>query len=290
MNFQDYSPIRRKTLSEAIAQIRQHIAGLTDTPGLDAQVLMAYVCNKDRTWVLAHPEYEISAEETLRMADVLAQIYAGIPLPYVIGEWEFYQLPFKITPNVLIPRPETELLVEYALNWLRAHPESRRVAEAGTGSGCISVSIAVNLPGVHITATDISPEAVAVAEKNAEMHQVSDRVHLHVNDLLAGIPGPFDLICANLPYIPSASLRKLPVYMREPTLALDGGKDGLSVIGQLLEQASHKLAPGGLMLLEIEAGHPEEAKALAARFFPEAKIRTKLDLAGHHRLLILENV
>ena len=289
MNFRDFSPIRSKTLSAALAQIRQHIAGLTDTPGLDAQVLMAYVCKKDRTWVLAHPEYEISAEETIRMADVLAQIYAGIPLPYVIGEWEFFRLPFKITQNVLIPRPETELLVEYALSWLQAHPQYCRVAEAGTGSGCIAVSIAVNIPGVHITATDISPEALAVAEKNAALHQVSDRVHLYVNDLLAGIPGPFDLICANLPYIPSASLRKLPVYMREPTLALDGGEDGLAVIGQLLEQASQKLSPGGLMLLEIEAGHPEEAKALAARFFPEAQIRTKLDLAGHHRLLIVEN-
>ena len=290
MNYRDFSPIRSKTLSAAMAQIRQHIAGLTDTPGLDAQVLMAYVCKKDRSWVLAHPEYEISAEETLRMADVLAQIYAGIPLPYVIGEWEFYKLPFKITPSVLIPRPETELLVEYALSWLQAHPQHCRVAEAGTGSGCIAVSIAVNIPGVHITATDISPEAVGVAEQNAAMHQVSDRVHLYVNNLLAGIPGPFDLICANLPYIPSASLRKLPVYMREPTLALDGGEDGLSVIGQLLEQASQKLSPGGLMLLEIEAGHPEEAKALAARFFPKAQIRTKLDLAGHHRLLIVETV
>lgn len=289
MNFRDFSPIRSKTLSAAMAQIRQHIAGLTDTPGLDAQVLMAYICKKDRTWVLAHPEYEINAEETLRMADVLAQIYAGIPLPYVIGEWEFYQLPFKITSSVLIPRPETELLVEYALDWLRAHPQSIRVAEAGTGSGCIAISIAVNIPGVHITATDISPEAVAVAEKNAAMHQVSERVHFQVNDLLANIPGPFDLICANLPYIPSASLRKLPVYMREPTLALDGGEDGLTVIGQLLEQASQKLAFDGLALLEIESGHPEEAKALAARYFPQAKIRTRLDLAGHHRLLIIEN-
>lgn len=290
MNVQEFSPIRTKTLSAAMAQIRQHIAGLTDTPGLDAQVLMAYVCKKDRSWVLAHPEYEICPEETLRLADVLAQIYAGIPLPYVIGEWEFYRLPFKITPNVLIPRPETELLVEYAINWLQAHPQCNRVAEAGTGSGCIAVSLAVNLPGVHITATDISRQAVVVAEKNAAMHEVSERVHFQENDLLSDIPGPFDLICANLPYIPSASLRKLPVYMREPTLALDGGDDGLAVIGQLLEQASQKLSPGGLALLEIEAGHPEQAKALAAQYFPTAKICTKLDLAGHHRLLIIENV
>ncbi len=281
--------MRTKTLSTALAHIRQYIAGLTETPSLDAQVLLAYVCKKDRTWILAHPEYELSAEETLRMAEALARISAGVPLPYVIGEWEFYSLLFKITPNVLIPRPETELLVETAVRWLRNNPQRTCAAEAGTGSGCIAISIAVNVPGVQITATEISPEAVAVAEKNAVMHQVADRVHLIENDLLSGLSGPFDLICANLPYIPSAVLRQLPIYLREPTLALDGGEDGLNVIGRLLEQTAQNLASGGLALLEIEAGHPEAAKALAAQHFPHAGISTRLDLAGYHRLLIIEN-
>jgi release factor glutamine methyltransferase len=223
------------------------------------------------------------------MAEALAQIYAGVPLPYVIGEWEFYRLPFKIRPSVLIPRPETELLVETAIEWLQTNPQRIRIAEAGTGSGCIAISIAVNVPKAMITATDLSPEAVAVAGKNAAIHQVADRVHILENNLLEGLPGPFDLICANLPYIPSADLRQLPIYLREPTLALDGGKDGLSVIGKMLEQTAQKLAPGGLALLEIEAGHPEEAKALAEHFFPQADLAIKLDLAGHHRLLIIEN-
>jgi len=289
VNYQHFSPIRTQTISSALAHVRQRIAGLTESPGLDAQVLLAFVCRRDRSWVLAHPEYELSSEETLKMAEALARIYAGVPLPYVIGEWEFFGMLFKITPNVLIPRPETELLVETAINWLQAHPQRTRIAEVGTGSGCIAISIAANLPGAKITATDISPEALTVAEKNAALHQVRDQIQLLENDLLSGVPGPFDLICANLPYIPSSALRQLPVYLREPTLALDGGEDGLKVIGRLLEQTAQKLAQGGLALLEIEAGQADQAKALAAGCFPQAVIDTKLDLAGHHRLLIIEN-
>ncbi|MEJ2485042.1 MAG: peptide chain release factor N(5)-glutamine methyltransferase [Anaerolineales bacterium] len=289
MNHQNFSPIRTQTISSALAHVRQRIAGLTDSPGLDSQVLLAFVCRRDRAWVLAHPEYELSSEETLKMAEALARIYAGVPLPYVIGEWEFFGMLFKVTPHVLIPRPETELLVETAINWLQNNPQRTRIAEVGTGSGCIAISIAANVPGAKITATDISPEAIAVAEKNAALHQVCDQTQLLENDLLSGIPGPFDLICANLPYIPSAALRQLPVYLREPTLALDGGENGLNIIGRLLEQTADKLAKGGLALLEIEAGQANEAKVLAARCFPNAVIHTKLDLAGHHRLLIIEN-
>lgn len=288
MNYPSHSPIRTQTISVALAHIRQRIAGLTDSPGLDAQVLLAFVCKKDRTWILAHPEYELNPEEILIMAEALARIYAGVPLPYVIGEWEFYQLLFKVTPSVLIPRPETELLVETAIRWLQENPHCNQVAEVGTGSGCIAISIASHVPHARITAIDISPEAVAVAERNAALHQVCDQIEFRENDLLTNIPGPFHLICANLPYIPSAALRCLPVYLQEPTLALDGGDDGLKVIGRLLEQSAQKLAKGGLALFEIEAGHPQEAKALAAQYFPQANISTKLDLAGRHRLLIIE--
>lgn len=288
MNYQGYSPIKTQTISSALAHLRQQIAGLTETPGLDAQVLLAFACKKDRSWILAHPEHELNPEEMLKLAEAMARIYAGVPLPYVIGEWEFYQLLFKVTPDVLIPRPETELLVETAIRWLENNPQRTRVAEAGTGSGCIAVSIAVNIPAAQITAIDISRDALIVAEKNATMHQVAGQIHFQENDLLSGVPGPFDLICANLPYIPSALLRRLPVYLREPTLALEGGEDGLEIIARLMEQIACKLAPGGLALLEIEAGQPNQAKALAERFFPPTTISTQLDLAGRHRLLIID--
>ena len=128
MHKNSFSPFNSKPLSAALAHTRQCIGGLTDTPGLDAQVLLAHICHKDKAWLHAHPDYHLSPVETLNLANALAQLSAGIPLPYVIGEWEFYALRFKVTPDVLIPRPETELLVDTALNWLLAHSEERQGA------------------------------------------------------------------------------------------------------------------------------------------------------------------
>lgn len=223
------------------------------------------------------------------MAEAMVQLSAGVPLPYVIGEWEFFGLPFKVNPEVLIPRPETELLVETALKWLNAHPERRRAAEVGTGSGCIAISLAVTIPDLKITATDISRDAAATARKNASIHQVQSRVRILEINLLDGLDGPFDLICANLPYIPRETLRSLTIFEREPTLALDGGENGLEIIAALLEQATDKLAKGGLALLEIESGQGEQATSLAAGLFPKAEIKVLPDLAGHPRLLVIQN-
>jgi len=280
---------KTRTLSQALETIRRQISFLTETPSLDAQVLLAHVCGRDRGWILAHPEYTLNPEETLRLADGMAQLMAGVPLPYVLGSWEFYGLDFKVTPQVLIPRPETELLVDTALKWLRDRPDRRQAAEAGTGSGCIAVSLAVNLPDLEFTVTDISPHAAAIARENAFRHQVSSRVQVLVNDLLEGLPGPFDLIAANLPYIPSQTLRQLPVFRREPILALNGGEDGFDLISRLIEQSAQKLSPGGITLLEIEAGQGAESQALADKHFPEAEISVLQDLAGLDRLLTIQN-
>jgi release factor glutamine methyltransferase len=277
-----------KTISSALENIQRRISGTTDTPSLDAQVLLAHVTGRERGWVLAHPEYTLDTEETLRLADRLAQLTAGVPLPYVLGSWEFYGRSFKISPQVLIPRPETELLVETALDWLRAHPGRRKAAEAGTGSGCIAVSLAADMPDLQLVATELSPAAAAIARENAVRHQVHGRVRVLVNDLLEDLPGPFDLIAANLPYIPSNTLRQLPVYRREPDLALDGGEDGLVVIARLVAQAAQKLAPGGLVLLEIEAGQGAQSRSLAAEYFPDAGITVRCDLAGLDRLLVIQ--
>lgn len=284
-----FSPIKTKTLSDALAHIQICISSLTDTPRLDAHVLMAHICKKDKTWLYAHPEYQLSPTETLTMANALAQLSAGVPLPYVVGEWEFYCLKFKVTPDVLIPRPETELLVETAIQWLQTSPERNRVAEAGTGTGCIAISLAVNLPHLSITATDISPQALGIAKQNANRHGVQSRVSFFQTNLLDGIDGSFDLICANLPYIPTTTLHSLPVYHKEPTLALDGGPDGLRVIDQMLEHIRFRLAEGGLALLEIESGQAKHASAHAEALFPNAEIMIKKDLAGHHRLLEIQN-
>jgi release factor glutamine methyltransferase len=283
----DLMPASKKTssLTALLAAICDQIQAHTETPGLDAQVLLAYICQRDRSWLLAHPEYVLSSEEAAQLDHNLNQIKAGTPLPYVLGEWEFFGRKFKVTPDVLIPRPETELLVETAIDWLPIHPDKRLVAEAGTGSGCIAVSLAAAIPDLQITATEISPLAIAVARENLSRHALQDQITIWEDDLLTNQPGPFDLITANPPYIPTNTLRQLSVYQREPTLALDGGQDGLDLIKRLLAQSTNRLAPGGLILLEIESDQGDSVLSLTDEYFPLAKSQVKPDLAGLPRLL-----
>jgi release factor glutamine methyltransferase len=273
------------TLAAALTAIRQQIHLHSETPGLDAQVLLAHICRRDKSWLLAHPEAALTPDQAAALEESLKQLLEGIPLPYVLGEWEFYGRRFKVTPDVLIPRPETELLVETALECLRAHPDRRRAAEAGAGSGIISISLAAEIPELKITATEISPPAASVARENVARYDLEGQITLLADDLLTHQPGPFDLIAANLPYIPTGTLHRLPIYQREPTLALDGGEGGLDLIERLLEQAAARLSPGGLALLEIESGQSQSASFLAKRIFPEAIIRVLPDLAGKPRLL-----
>jgi release factor glutamine methyltransferase len=207
-----------------------------------------------------------------------------VALPYVLGSWEFYGLDFKITPDVLIPRPETELLVGKAIDWLRAHPGQRWGADVGTGSGCIAVTLAQQVEDLRLTASDISYAALRVAKFNAWRYELMDRIHFLQVDLLPPVSKAFDLICANLPYIPTATLRTLSVSKREPSIALDGGEDGLDLIKRLLEESRHKIAPGGSMLLEIEASQGSRGKELAEKLFPEGRAQVWADLAGHERL------
>jgi release factor glutamine methyltransferase len=257
---------------------------ISDTPGLDAQVVLARLLGRPRSWVLAHPEAPIGDADAVALEAMVARLERGEPLPYVLGRWDFFGLEFEITPEVLIPRPETELLVEHAIAWLQVRPQLRRAADIGTGSGCIAVSLAVNVPDLHVWATDISSEAIAVAQRNAEKNGVGARIDLQCCDLLPVQP-QFDLILANLPYIPTRTLHDLPVYGREPTLALDGGKDGLDLIRRLLLKTPERLAPGGLLLMEIEASEGPAVLSLAYDVFDHAEIHLHKDLAGHERLL-----
>jgi release factor glutamine methyltransferase len=191
----------------------------------------------------------------------------------------------------LIPRPETELLVERAIAWLGESPVRRTIADVGSGSGAIAVSIALHVPDAHIVATDLSRAALMVARRNALKFDLTDRIDFVQCDLLPAHPESlatelhFDLICANLPYIPTETLHDLPVFGREPALALDGGRDGLGVIRRLLEVGAEWLAPNGLLLLEIESTRGIQALNLAFDLFSQAAIRLHQDLAGHDRLL-----
>lgn len=267
-------------LSDAVARLGPH----SETAQLDAQVLLAHLAGKNRAWIAAHPDFEMEAG---RVEPALKRLEAGEPLPYVVGKWEFYGLEFDLSPATLIPRPETEVLVEKALRWLKENPGRNRIADIGTGSGAIAVSIAKAVREVQILATDLSASALQTARQNAEKHGVHHQIDFVECDLLPiqDHPSRFDLICSNPPYIPTASLHTLPVYGREPSLALDGGPDGLSITRRFFERIPAQVAPQGLILLEIESTLGEAVTRLAERSFPKASIHLQRDLAGRDRVI-----
>lgn len=259
---------------------------------------MSQVLDISRTALLAHPETTLTPDQLSDYQALIRRRASGYPLPYLTGRVEFYGLEFKVTPEVLIPRPETETLVDLAL---ARRPAT--VVDVGTGSGCIAVSLAVHLLEAVIYAIEISPAALAVARRNVERHGVAGRVRLMVGDVLSPRPGPVDLIVSNPPYIPTGKCASLPASVRnhEPRLALDGGMDGLAFVRRLLAQASAVLrnpepacpergrrtagCSGGGLLIEIGAGQGEAASHLARTCFPRATVRVHPDLAGRDRVL-----
>lgn len=276
------------TIGELLRSLGAQLRQSSETGSLDSQVLVAHYMQKSRSWVLAHPEVNLDQPQYDRIKKAAHRLLQGEPLPYVIGHWEFFGMDFDLTPAVLIPRPETELLVGKALEWLRQHPKRRKVVDIGTGSGCIGLSLARHLPGLSLLMTDISPEALEIARSNAEKHHLTKNIELKRADLLEAIDRPFDLICANLPYIPTSLLLTLPAAEREPTLALDGGESGTRMIKKLLEQANNLLVCGGLLLLEIESSQGETVTSMARSIFPFSRISMDQDLAGHDRCVEIE--
>lgn len=265
----------------------------SEWPKLEAQLIIAHVLNKPRTWILAHPETPLTAPQLDSVEQAISRLKAGEPLPYILGHWEFFGLDFDLTPDVLIPRPETELLVERAVAWLQSAPKPQSVADIGTGSGAIAVSLAVHVPELQVMATDISPKALEVAHRNARKFHVEHHIEFVECDLLPSSSinlrsSSFDLICANLPYIPTKTLHSLTIYGHEPTIALDGGADGLDLIRRLLALAPKWLAPSGHILLEIEATIGTSALSLAYDSFSETEIHLHQDLAGRGRLLEIQ--
>ena len=262
---------------------------------LDSQVLLSHLTKKPRTWLLSHPEETVNVEIKNQYTTGIDQMVAGVPLPYIVGQWEFFGMTFELTPDTLIPRPETELLVEYALAWARGHPGDKNALDIGTGSGCIAVALVKHERRLHTTALDISYAALIVASHNVYAHQVQHRVDLVQADIqdpfpfYPQLPNRFDIICSNPPYIPKQNLGALPVSQHEPQRALDGGEGGIEIISALLPQAAFLLKPGGIFLMEIDTSHAKKAASLTAKFFQEAVIQLIPDLAGKNRLIVVEH-
>jgi len=278
-----------------------------DSPRLDAEVLLAHARGCPR--IELYTAFEEEPPEPLRTTfrDLVKRRAAGIPVAYLVGHREFFSLSFEVTPDVLIPRPETEFLVVRALDLAKemagdstnpspsASPADRgggaslRIADVGTGSGIIAVCCAKHLPKAHVTAIDISEAALAVAGRNAKRHRVDERVELVHSDLFEKIPPDlkFDLVLSNPPYVSTTEMAELSPEVREqePAHALDGGAGGTAIIERLIPQAVERLKPGGRLLMEISATHSPQVEALLAKCAGLEVEETVKDLAGLPRVV-----
>jgi release factor glutamine methyltransferase len=307
-----------------------------ESPRLDAEILLAETLRVNRPHLLAHANDSLPEDAWAQFRAWVARREKREPVAYIIGRREFYGLDFVVTPAVLIPRPETEHLVEEALalvrqlslrgaerrsnllmderllrcarndndsvseglyrgsfdpfrTWARNDSAGIAVADVGTGSGAIAVSLAVHLPGARVCAMDSSAEALAVAWRNAERHGVAERVCLLQSDLLENLPRPVDILAANLPYISDAEWDALApeIRLHEPSLALRGGADGLDAIRRLLHQSPAHLRPGGAILLEIGSEQSAKVREIAQVVFPGAAVRIAQDYASLDRVVVI---
>ena len=259
----------------------------SESPRLDAEVLLADVLKCERISLYTRYDEEAGDDARQRYKDLIRRRIEGCPVAYLVGRKEFFSLKFEVNPSVLIPRPDTECVVIECLRLAKSMSEPR-IVDVGTGSGAIAIGLAKQHKGARITATDKSPEALAVAQRNAEKHDLSNRIRFVQGDLLTPFHAEeqFDLIVSNPPYIPHDEIAQLPAGVRdyEPHVALDGGADGFAVFDRLIEQARDHLTPAGWLILEI--GSPQEAEArrrLVARVYDVGK--TILDGSGHPRVL-----
>lgn len=258
----------------------------TPEPARDAKVLLAHSLGKQKTFLIAYPEFELTDEQQARFRVVVERRAGREPLQHILGRQEFYGRDFRVSPDVLIPRPETEAIVELAVRFLADRPDPRFI-DIGTGSGCIAVSVAAELPSALGVANDISEKALAVARENAEAHGVADRLTFTEGNLF-GTPGraEFDLVASNPPYIPLDEFRGLEPEVREfePRTALTDEGDGLAVIRRIIAEAPHHLKPGGKLLVEIGFGQAESVAALIdASVWAERAFHN--DLQGIPRIL-----
>ena len=281
----------REALRQACGRLQ--VSGVED-PGFEAEYLLRHALDCTRESLLLSLDSDLTLSAQHHFDSLVGRRASGEPSAYITGHREFYGLDFKVDPRALIPRPETELLVEAVLECTSqkaGRSGGLNIVDVGTGCGAIAVALATCLPTASIIATDISHNALQLAYENAARHGVQNRINLLQGDLLAPLPRPIDILVSNPPYIPSPEIPNLAreITKHEPRLALDGGPDGMSVIDRLIEQAKDKLTPGGAMLIEIGWNQGDAAISHARRLWPDSKASITPDLAGLDRILTLRS-
>jgi release factor glutamine methyltransferase len=288
----------RTALRDGIARLR---AANVPSDTLAAELLLMHALGRGRTWLYSYPETLLDPAVAEKYFALIARRAAGEPTQYLIGKQEFWGLEFEVNPAVLIPRPETEHVIEVALERLGARgvkTDSRtaaplRLADVGTGSGCIAVALARELPRAEIFATDVSAEALEVAGRNAARHGVTDRIHFTNCDLLSGVAGDetqFDLIVSNPPYVARDDAGRLQREVRdhEPDAALFGGPTGVEIYSRLIEEAASLLHSGGILVLELGYNSAAHVRGLLKPELRWTNVRITNDLAGISRVIAAE--
>jgi release factor glutamine methyltransferase len=244
------------SLHHALARGTAELDGISEQPRRDAELLLLRIVGRDRAFLLTHPDTPLNIDQAVQYDEWLRRRAAHEPIQYILGEQEFFGLTFAVTPDVLIPRPETEHLVEALLERV-PHDRALRIVDVGTGSGAIAVALAHALPHAEVTALDISEAALSVARRNAETHRVAERMRFLKSDLLSAVAGErFDAVVSNPPYVAEADRESLESQVRdyEPAVALFGGPAGFDVYERLIPQAYEALKPDGWLLMEMGMG------------------------------------
>jgi len=278
------------TLGQSLRQAAHAIAALgSDEASLEAELLLMEATGLDRVHLYQRLDEEVAPEEAAVFQRYLERRLAHEPVPYIVGHKEFFGLEFEVAPCALIPRPETETLVELVIAYARGRGGPLTIADIGTGTGIIAVAVAWALPEARVIATDIAEESLALARRNAERHGVAGRMTFAQGDLLDALSEPVDVIAANLPYVKTADWEALPPEIREyePRSGLDGGPDGLRLIERLLAEAPRWLRQRGALFEEIGDTQGPAAAEMARRYFPDAEVRVERDLAGRDRVLVV---
>ncbi|MQF66011.1 peptide chain release factor N(5)-glutamine methyltransferase [SAR202 cluster bacterium AC-647-P02_OGT_505m] len=259
---------------------------------LEAEVLIRHVLGIDRATFFRDLEEPVTDSDRQHLDDLVVRRLRREPLNYITGFREFYGLSFEVSDSVLIPRQETELLVETVISLARSRPKHEiKICDVGTGSGAIAISLAVNLPFAEITAIDISQSALDIADANRRTHGVYNRVALRRGNLLEPVDFKPEIIVSNPPYIPMGDLSLLqPEIQYEPRVALDGGTDGLELIRGLLSQSLDKVSSTGAILFEIDSSQVNSARILAREYFPNSHISVLDDLSGSSRAILIEEI
>ena len=276
------------TIKEALTLARETLVDndIEDAP-LECEILLRHVLNINRVQLYQDIDHQITPEQELAFWRLIERRINHEPTAYITGVREFYGLEFYVNESVLIPRPETELLVEKTIEIARNY-KSPVIADIGTGCGNIAVSLAVNLPQSTVIATDISEKALIIAQRNCERHKVENRIQFILGNLLEPVKEQVDIIISNPPYVRTADLTTVNTSGYEPPLALDGGDDGLDVIRRLCAQINGKLKPGGSVLLEIGMGQKEEVFSLLKNLYPLEEVFVFPDLSNIDRVVYMK--